>query len=150
MRIDAIYESLISLCFFLTYELFLSSAGSNPIGGSVSFSAYSFLIMQIMKYNTCYYVLYFVLTVHNVEKDRKKGVKEKKSMPRPGFVLSNFRSASEDTTPTPRGGKEFGFEFNSADWAWKIKNILKLRSLPYTTLCIISIMAEGWEMGMRE
>ena len=62
-------------------------------------------------------------------------------MPRPGFVLSNFRSASEDTTPTPRGEKEFGVKFNSADWALKIKNILKLRSLPYTAHC-------GFEGGL--
>ena len=31
-----------------------------------------------------------------------------------GFVLPIFRSASEDVTPTPRGEKEFGAEFNNA------------------------------------
>ena len=36
-----------------------------------------------------------------------------------GFVLAIFRSASEDTTPRPRGGKQFGVEFYKAHWAWK-------------------------------
>ena len=74
------------------------------------------------------------MRMHNIKKG-KKLVKGKIKCATAGFMLSNFRSAYEDTTPTPRGGKEFGFEFNSADWAWKIKNILKLRSLPYTAHC---------------
>ena len=53
-----------------------------------------------------------------------------------GFVLSIFESASDDVTPTPRGDKEFGVEFNNAHWAWNFNNFLKLCSLPLSSaLC---------------
>ena len=51
-------------------------------------------------------------------------------MPRQGFVLSIFRSASAYATPTPWGEKQFGVEFNYAHSALKSKNILNLCSLP--------------------
>ena len=54
-------------------------------------------------------------------------------MPRQGFVLSIFRSASAHATPTPWGEKRFGVEFNYAHWALKSKNILNLCSLPQTS-----------------
>ena len=64
---------------------------------------------------------------------RKKGRELEKDYAEAGFVLSIFRSASEYATPTPRGEKEFGVEFNYAHWALKSKNILNLCSLPQTS-----------------
>ena len=57
-----------------------------------------------------------------------------------GFVLSIFGSASEDTTPTPRGEKEFRVEFDNTHWALKIQNILKLRSLPQSSALWVKIV----------
>ena len=55
------------------------------------------------------------MSMYNIEESKKrphiKNEREKKSAAA-GFVLSIFRSASEDVTRTPRGEKEFGVEFN--------------------------------------
>ena len=60
-------------------------------------------------------------------------MKQKKKCATAGFVLSIFRSASEDATPTPRDEKKFGVEFNYAHWALKSKNILNLCPLPQSS-----------------
>ena len=77
------------------------------------------------------------MRMHNI-KEGKKAVKGKNKCATAGFVLSIFRSASEDATPTPRGEKEFGVEFNYAHWALKSKNILNLWPLPHSSaLCVL-------------
>ena len=57
-------------------------------------------------------------------------------MPRQGSYLQSIGYESRVLTNTPWGEKEFGDKFNSTQWAWKIKNILKLRSLTYTAHCV--------------
>ena len=52
-----------------------------------------------------------------------------------GLILSIFRSTSKDATPTPQGEKEYEDESNEILCDMKSKNILKLRSLPYTAHC---------------
>ena len=76
------------------------------------------------------------MRMHNIKKG-KNLVKGKVKCATAGFVLSIFRSASANATPTPRGEKEFGVEFNYTHWALKSKNILNLCSLPQTSaLCV--------------
>ena len=48
---------------------------------------------------------------------REKGCELEKEYAEAGFVLSMFRSASQDATLTPWGEKEFGAEFNKTHWA---------------------------------
>ena len=69
------------------------------------------------------------MRMHNIKKG-KKLMKRKIKFVTAGFVLSIFRSASANATPTPRGEKEFGVEFNYSHWALKSKNILNLWPLP--------------------
>ena len=51
------------------------------------------------------------MRMHNIKKG-KKLMKRKIKFVTAGFVLSIFRSATEDATLTPRGEKKFGVEFN--------------------------------------
>jgi hypothetical protein len=60
-------------------------------------------------------------------------------MPRLGFVLSNFQSASYDVTPTPRGEKEFRVEFDITHWALKSK---KYSETSFTAIYRLTFLAQ--------
>ena len=64
--------------------------------------------------------LYACFIRKNRPASKMKSKSERKRCAAAGFVLSIFRSAFEDATPTPRGEKEFGEEFNKTHYALKL------------------------------
>ena len=56
MRIDAFYESHISLCQNVSYDALQVYAGSNPIGGSVIFLSFFLFFILVHACNELYYI----------------------------------------------------------------------------------------------
>ena len=137
MHIDAFYESPISLCFFCHMRYYNTTRRFES-------DRRQSLFLPLFYQNACLHwsrhkiesiiIWNFILRIEK----RWKMYTFAWIKWRRGFVLPIFRSASEDATPTPRGEKEFGVEFNNEHWDWIFNKILKLRSLPLSSaLCYI-------------